>query len=47
MFHVHSQVGRFHLEGEDIDDSDSEAGSGAGMHDYPVEDMPGAPQWWQ
>lgn len=39
-------MGRVHMEADDVEDSDSEAGS-AGMHDYPVEEMPEPPQWWQ
>jgi hypothetical protein len=42
------QVGRVQLEAEDVEDSDSEAGSpGGGVHDDPAEDFPDPPQWWQ
>ena len=42
------KVERVVLEAEDEDDSDSDAGSGGGgMQDYPAEEFPEPPQWWQ
>lgn len=36
------------LEAEDEDDTDSDAGSGGGGgQDYPAEEFPQPPQWWQ